>query len=82
MDAILAFNELKFAKKFSFDQISSRTVANRTLLTSQFISSHKLEPVGLSWCQVEWDESVSETCRRLAGKCLTVLISYKDKCKI
>ena len=48
--------------------ILSRSVAGRTFLISQFVSSHKLEPVGLSWCQVEWDESVSETCKRLAGK--------------
>ena len=54
-------------KKKKFNKILSRSVAGRTLLTSQFMSSHKLEPVGLSWCQVEWDESVSETCRQLAG---------------
>jgi len=42
------------------------TLSGRTFSSWDFASSLGLNPVGLSWCQVVWDSSVTNTCGLLS----------------
>jgi len=42
-----------------------KTLSGRTFSSHDFASSLDMKPIGLAWCQVHWDESVTSTCSLL-----------------
>jgi len=43
----------------------ANTLGGRTFSSWDFTSSLNMAPVGMAWCQVQWDESVSSSCSLL-----------------
>ncbi|XP_065675132.1 large ribosomal subunit protein mL38-like isoform X2 [Hydra vulgaris] len=63
----LVFSLYKHHSLLSLVKINDQnSLVSRTFSTSDFISSNNLLPVGLSWFQVQWEDSVTELCKKLS----------------
>jgi len=44
---------------------NKKSIVDRTFSLHEFASSNQLLPVGISWYQLAWDESVTDTCQTI-----------------
>jgi len=73
------FTLYKHESTFNYSNIvDTNTLGSRTLSSCDISSTLDMTPVGLAWCQSEWDSSVANTCSYLVDISGEPIFDFED----